>query len=94
MLTGLPPFYNHEREKLLSNIKHAKLEAAPITTQRVSRRAIPIKREWAYILAEGHPRDARKVKTKLYKYFLRTVFRGSRCVFVAGFETNIKHRAL
>ena len=28
MLTGLPPFYHHDRETLFTNIKHARLEAA------------------------------------------------------------------
>lgn len=36
MLTGLPPFYHHDRETLFANIKHARLEV-PLYVSRVAR---------------------------------------------------------
>ena len=36
MLTGLPPFYHHDRETLFTNIKHARLEV-PLYVSRVAR---------------------------------------------------------
>ncbi|CAE7549064.1 pkgB [Symbiodinium pilosum] len=60
MLTGLPPFYHHDRETLFANIKHARLEV-PLYVSRISRSFIEatMEREPAKRIGAHHTSDVK-----------------------------------
>ncbi|CAE7311961.1 pkgB [Symbiodinium sp. CCMP2456] len=60
MLTGLPPFYHHDRETLFTNIKHAPLEV-PLYVSRIGRSFIEatMDREPAKRIGAHHTSDVK-----------------------------------
>ncbi|OLQ04829.1 Protein kinase 2 [Symbiodinium microadriaticum] len=60
MLTGLPPFYHHDRETLFTNIKHAHLEV-PLYVSRIGRSFIEatMEREPAKRIGAHHTSDVK-----------------------------------
>ncbi|CAE7371079.1 pkgB [Symbiodinium natans] len=60
MLTGLPPFYHHDRETLFANIKHARLEV-PLYVSRIARSFIEatMEREPAKRIGGHHTSDVK-----------------------------------